>query len=406
MIGFVIALFALLASSQLAPLYSSDKDIIDNNYIVVFKNEMSTDAFEHQIENVKSLVGDDMGHVYKTALRGFSAKLNADQLLSIRRNQYVEFVEVDQVVRAIEVTEEEQQCSLEPSDSWGQTRVSQRQLKLNGQYFASVNGGKGVTAYIVDTGIYVANTDFQGRAVFGFKASPTWSNTDANGHGTHVASTVGGKLYGIAKNVNLVAVKVLGDNGSGSNSGVIAGIDYVAEQRQSTGKPSTANLSLGGGKSVAVNAAVDGAVAGGTTFVVAAGNDNSDACNYSPASAPDAITVGATDTADQGVTEIDVRSTFSNYGRCVDIFGPGTLIKAAWIGSTTATRTISGTSMASPHVCGVASLFLGDASSSTPAQIFRQMNTTSNRNMITMNCGLSSACSASPNSLVFNGCGN
>jgi len=201
----------------------------------------------------------------------------------------------------------------------------------------------------------------------------------------------------------LVAVKVLGDNGSGSNSGVIAGIDYVAKQHKARGKKSTANMSLGGTKSTALNQAVAAAVASGVSFVVAAGNDDANACNYSPASAPDAITVGATDIGVTSGTEVDIRSSFSNFGPCVDIFAPGSLIKAAWIGSTTATRTISGTSMASPHVAGLASLLLGDESL-TPKQVKDRLISTGNKNFIDLLCGSDSVCKQSPNVLGYNGC--
>jgi len=407
----VLSLLVLLASSKLAPLIRGidSTTTIEGSYIVVFKQETPDDIFENQINSAKAMVGEEnIEHVYRLALKGFSSKLDDNHLLQLRRNPFVEYIESDQVMRLIElqdenaITNSQQQCALEPSDSWGQTRVSQSTISLNGRYFASSTGGSGVDAYIVDTGVYVLHSDFQGRAKFGFKASPSWSDTDANGHGTHVASTVGGKLYGIAKRVSLIAVKVLGDNGSGSTAGVIAGVDYVVTQARSTGKPSTANLSLGGAKSTALNSAVNTAVASGVTFVVAAGNDNSDACNYSPASAASAITVGATDVGDDNGKDIDVRSIFSNYGKCVDVFGPGTLIKAAWIGSQTATRTISGTSMASPHVCGVACLILGDQSAS-PADVFDIINSTSNKNMIDLEC-TNTICTQSPNSLVYNGC--
>jgi len=305
----------------------------------------------------------------------------------------------------VKVNSDDQSCSHELAGSWGQTRISEELINLDGSYTATHTGGVGVTAYIVDTGVYVQNNDFQGRATFGFKASPQWSNTDSNGHGTHVASTVGGKLYGVAKRVSIVAVKVLGDNGQGTNSGVIAGIDYVATQHMSKGKPSTANLSLGGGKSTALNAAVDAAVDFGVVFVVAAGNDNDNACDYSPASAKEAITVGSTDVGSnlQGNDE-DIRSYFSNYGSCVDVFAPGSLIKAAWIGNVTATNTISGTSMASPHVCGVVALLIGDSPMMSPAQVRTAILGTSNKAMIDMLCEGVSECLKSPNFLAYNGC--
>jgi subtilisin family serine protease len=405
---YLLVLIFLSVSSKLAPLHKAQKDTIEDHYIVVFKKETPNDVFEKQIGVVQAMVGD-IGHVYKKALKGFSSKLTADQLTQIRKNPFVEYVEVDQIVKLVEQNvnneQEQQRCEFEPSDSWGQTRISQKQILLNGKYHATGTGGQGVTAYIVDTGVYVQHSDFQGRASFGYKASPSWSNTDSNGHGTHVASTTAGKLYGVAKKANIVAVKVLGDNGQGTNSGVIAGVDYVVEQHQSKGKkPSTANLSLGGSFSSALNAAITSAVSFGISFVVAAGNNDYDACQYSPASADGAITVGATNIAVVEGKEIDIRSVFSNYGSCVDVFAPGTLIKAAWIGSETAFNIISGTSMASPHVCGIATLILGDQPNNTPKQVLDLIVSTSNKKLINMACDGDKTCLQSPNYLAYNSC--
>ena len=190
--------------------------------------------------------------------------------------------------------------------------------------------------------------------------------TDGNGHGTHCAGSVAGQTYGVAKEANLIAVKVMSDKGSGSTSNIISGVNWVAGQAKATGKPSVANLSIGGGYSQANNDAIAGLVAAGVTASVAAGNDNSDACNYSPASEPTAITVAATD-------KTNARAYYSNYGSCCDVFGPGSNITSAWIGSPSATNTISGTSMASPHVCGVAAKFLSANPAATPADITAQI---------------------------------
>jgi len=306
-------------------------------------------------------------------------------------------------VRAVSDDKVQATCTDQASNSWGQTRVAQQALDLDGSYSASSKEGSGVTAYIVDTGIYVSHHEFEGRATFGFKAESDWSDTDNNGHGTHVASTVGGKIYGIAKKVKLVAVKVLGDDGSGSTAGVIAGIDFVASKAQTTAGPSTANLSLGGGFSSALNRAVDAAVDSGVTFVVAAGNEDDDSCYYSPASSSSAITVGSTDVGDLNGKELDIRSDFSNYGECVDIFAPGSLITGAWIGGPTKLATISGTSMASPHVAGVASLFLGEDHSLSPTDVRHHLNQLSTKNVLTLNC-VNAACEASPNKLAYNSC--
>jgi cerevisin len=245
------------------------------------------------------------------------------------------------------------------------------------KYLYNSIDGEGITAYIVDTGINIHHVDFEGRATWGATIPEGDADEDGNGHGTHVAGTIGGKIHGVAKKANLVAVKVLRSNGSGSMSDVVSGVQWVAEAHalavkeaqkasgSSKSKASVANMSLGGGFSRALNMAVNAAVDAGVHFAVAAGNDNRDACQYSPASAEKAITVGAT-------TITDDRAWFSNYGKCTDVFAPGHNIKSTWIGSKTATNTISGTSMASPHVCGLMAYLLSleeDPSAVTPKQL-------------------------------------
>jgi len=228
-------------------------------------------------------------------------------------------------------------------------------------------------------------------------------NTDCNGHGTHVAGTVGGALYGVAKKVSIIAVKVLGCTGSGTNSGVISGVQYTATNRK--GKPTVANMSLGGGYSQALNDAVKAAVNAGVVFAVAAGNENQDACNVSPASEASAITVGATDVEDKGSeTQIDIRASYSNFGKCVKVLAPGSLIKSAWYTSNTATNTISGTSMASPHVAGVSALILGENPTATPAQVLSTLVSQSTGDEIDLAC-TSTACRATPNKLLYSACG-
>jgi len=405
MVTFCLFLVFVMASAKLAPLENHPtKEVIANQYIVVLKKETPDSVAQVQIENVKAQIGkENILHTYTTVLKGFSAVLTPAQLLQIRQNPFVSYVEVDSVVKASKV--EQGSCISQTQGSWGQTRIAEEQLNLDGTYSASSTAGEGVTAYVVDTGIYVHNVDFDGRAHFGFKAMAAWSNTDNNGHGTHVASTVGGKTYGVAKKVTLYAVKVLGDNGQGTDSGVIAGVDWVASNYTKGGKkPSTANLSLGGGKSLVLNAAVNEAVLLGITFVVAAGNSNDNACDYSPSSASSAITVGSTDVGAGLNGEVDIRSYFSNYGSCLNVFGPGSLIKAAWIGTPTATNTISGTSMASPHVCGIVALLLADNPKLTPNQLRNTIVGDANPNMIDLKCGTNPICKESPNLLAYNGC--
>ena len=216
-------------------------------------------------------------------------------------------------------------------------------------------------AYIIDTGIRSTHSDFGGRATSGYDAIDGGSADDCNGHGTHVAGTVGGTTYGVAKGVSLVAVRVLDCGGSGTTSGVIAGVNWVTSNH-GAGQPAVANMSLGGGASSALDTAVSNSIADGVTYALAAGNSNANACNSSPARTPNAITVGAT-------TSSDARASFSNYGTCVDIFAPGSSITSAWYTSNTATNTISGTSMASPHVAGAAAVYLEANPSATPAQV-------------------------------------
>ncbi len=252
--------------------------------------------------------------------------------------------------------------------SWGQDRIDQRALPLDGRITAPLDGG-GVTAYIIDTGVQADHVDFGGRVQSGFDAVHAANPgdpavdpmTDCNGHGTHVAGTVGGATFGIAPAVSIVPVRVLSCAGSGSTSGVIAGIDWATSNHQA-GVPAVANMSLGGGYSQALNAAVGSAVADGITFAVAAGNSNADACGASPASEPSAITVGATESN-------DAMAYYSNWGSCVDVFAPGSGIVSASNTSTTGSRSLSGTSMASPHVAGAAALLLSGSTGATPATV-------------------------------------
>jgi len=263
--------------------------------------------------------------------------------------------------------------------------------------------GAGVTAYIIDTGIYIEHADFNGRAVWGANFVDT-NNVDCNGHGTHVAGTVGGTSYGIAKQVTLVGVKTLNCGGSGTWQGVIDGIAWSATDHKSKVNKAVANMSLGGAFSAAVNAAVAAAVAEGVTFAIAAGNSDADACTFSPASEPSCICVGSTDTADEGTNQVDIRSSFSNFGSCTHVYAPGTMITSAWIGSTTAIRTISGTSMAAPHVCGAAAIVLDQNPSFTPAQVKAAIVADATTNEIDMQCGTDANCARSPNLMLYSTC--
>ncbi|MGH8882511.1 MAG: S8 family serine peptidase, partial [Stackebrandtia sp.] len=236
--------------------------------------------------------------------------------------------------------------------SWGLDRSDQRNLPLDNKYSYTPNGS-GVTAYIIDTGIRTTHTTFGGRAVFGTNTTGDGNNNDCNGHGTHVAGTVGGSQYGIAKNVRLVAVKVLNCAGSGSFAGVAQGIDFVTQQH-AAGTPAVANMSLGAsGSDAATENAVRNSIADGVTYALASGNSNANACNFTPARVTEAITVNAS-------TRTDARASFSNFGTCTDIFAPGDGITSSWMTNDTATNTISGTSMATPHVAGATALYRAD----------------------------------------------
>lgn len=314
---------------------------------------------------------------YNAALNGFAADLSADDVARLSRDPRVASIEADQVF-TIETTQS--------GATWGIDRIDQRALPLSKSY-TYTRTGAGVTAYIIDTGIRFSHNEFGGRATSGFDAVDGGTADDCNGHGTHVSGTVGGATYGVAKGVALVGVRVLDCSGSGTTSGVIAGIDWVTANHTGS-NPAVANMSLGGGASTALDNAVKNSIADGVTYAIAAGNSNRDACKFSPARVPTAITVGAT-------TSSDARASYSNYGSCLDIFAPGSSITSAWYTSNTATNTISGTSMATPHVAGVAALYLQGNPSATPATVASALVANSTANVV------SGAGRSSPNRLLF-----
>jgi subtilisin family serine protease len=306
---------------------------IDGQYIVVVHEGVDPTA-------VFRSAGISPLYVYTRSLLGFAAKLSSAQFDQLRADSRVKYLEQDQVVRA-----DTTQLMDANGDPWGLDRIDQRSLPLNGQYVYT-NTAPSVTAYVIDTGIMSSHSDFGGRASNVFDAFGG-NGADCHGHGTHVAGTIGGTTYGVAKAIWLRGVRVLDCGGSGTWSGVIAGINFVQTNAVA---PAVANLSLGGGYSPSVNTAVANLSNSGVFVAVAAGNNNADACSFSPASTPEAFTTGAS-------TKTDARAWFSNYGSCVDGYAPGTQIKSAWYNSTTAANTIDGTSMASPHVAGCAALY-------------------------------------------------
>ncbi|HVE71068.1 MAG TPA: S8 family serine peptidase [Thermoanaerobaculia bacterium] len=363
-----LALPALAAGPKKAKMVKADRPIPDH-YIVVLEDrvENANDVADEMVSKARGR----KDHVYEHALKGFSARMSARAAEELANDPRVKYVEEDGVV-SINATQS--------NATWGLDRVDQRDLPLNSTYVYNATGA-GVKAYIIDTGINTAHVDFGGRAIDGYDAvDNALPAADCNGHGTHVAGTVGGSTWGVAKGVTLVAVRVLDCSGNGTNAGVIAGINWVASNH-AAGQPAVANMSLGGGASTAVDDAVNAGINDGVTFAVAAGNGDifgnpQPACNYSPARVPNAITVGST-------TSTDARSSFSNYGPCLDIFAPGSSITSAWYSSNTATNTISGTSMATPHVAGAAALYLQGNTSASPATVASALINNSTLNKVT-----------------------
>ena len=348
---------------------------IKDRWIVVF--EKGARANDVQAAETSARRGGAKVHfTYDAALRGFAATLPASAVQGLARNPKVAWIEADQAVSL---------AATQSPVTWGLDRIDQRNRPLSNSYTYNATGA-GVNAYVIDTGIRQTHSQFGGRAVSGYTAiNDGRGTTDCNGHGTHVAGTIGSANYGVAKSVRLIAVRVLNCQGSGTTSGVIAGVNWVTQNRVA---PAVANMSLGGGASSSLDSAVGNSIAAGVTYAIAAGNSNANACNSSPARVAAAITVGST-------TSSDARSSFSNYGTCLDIFAPGSSITSTWSTSDTATNTISGTSMAAPHVAGVAVLYLQGATGAAPATVRDAIVNSATTGVLT------SIGSGSPNRLLY-----
>lgn len=359
---------------RLAPLYRS-ANAVPGHYIVSLSKTMDSTAMPGRF-GVKPLF------TYTSAMHGFAAALSPAQLQTVRRTPGVVSVEEDAKVTAFGTGGSDVRAA---APSWGLDRIDQRDLPLD-RSFTTKSSGQGTTVYILDTGIDYAHKEFGGRAVFGYDALDDGQRgEDCNGHGTHVAGTVGGSTYGVARKANLVSVRVLDCEGAGSWSGVIAGFDWVAANAR---QPAVLNASLGGARSIAVNDAATAVADSGVLPVVSAGNSSQDACQISPASAKGVVTVGATNRSDE-------ETDFSNYGECLRLYAPGAAIVSAKLGG--GTQSLSGTSMASPHVAGVAALYKATHRAASVAQVGDWLADSSTKDAV------GKIGDGSPNSLLFTG---
>lgn len=390
LVGSLVGLVSCLQLSEVA-------EPVKSEYIIQFKANIS----DHDRLIHMDLVDQDSKILFKydfPGFQGYAAVMQPEALSAVLSSPLVQVVEQNGVVRISDEPLGPKACTTQVSATWGLVRTAEENLRLTGEYKYESGIGAGVTTYVIDTGIYCGHNDFgsPSRCIWGANFVDS-DDSDGNGHGTHVAGTMVGTTWGLAKAATVKAVKVLSAGGSGSTAGVIAGINWVvtdaialAKKAGKMAAKAVGNLSLGGSKSTTMNNAVDAAVDNDVIMAVAAGNSYNDACNYSPASAAKCICVGSSDTT-------DTMSYFSNYGSCVDIFGPGSGITSAWINGPNSDNTISGTSMASPHVAGVAAKLMWQFPAYDADKIKDEMLSIASSNKL-------SGIMGSPNLLTYHGC--
>ncbi|MFD5161544.1 S8 family peptidase [Streptomyces hawaiiensis] len=351
LVGGLTALPAQAAPAEGRVLAADSPTAIKDSYLVTLKKSAGLKAASAAGKGLVKEYGGSVDKTFGQALNGYSATLSAAEARRLAADPAVASVEQNQRVRL---------AATQTNAPWGLDRIDQTSLPLSGTYTYPDSAGSGVTVYVIDTGVRITHQQISGRASHGYDAVDGDTDaSDGNGHGTHVATTIAGTTYGVAKKAKIVGVRVLNNSGSGTTAGVIAGIDWVTKNHSG---PSVANMSLGGGASATLDTAVRNSIASGVTYAVAAGNSSTTASSSSPARVAEAITVGAT-------TSTDAKASYSNYGSALDIFAPGSSITAGWHTGDTATNTISGTSMATPHVAGAAAVYLAGHTSSTPAQV-------------------------------------